>query len=135
MARRILRFLQLGGRLGIPLLFLVAFGLMTYDQFHPWSLANELAPDCAGQTRLLVGAGYRNKPTYAVAGSVAERTAHYIYYPEVLQTKEMHELLSRSGEKPSVSTAAFSFPLNLGVLVLAVVLSVFSWYMPLIKRA
>ena len=92
MARRILRFLQICGRFGLPLVFVVMFSLMAYDQRYPWVLADELVPVRAGQTRVLVGAGYSSRSTYAASGQISERHADYVYYPEVLKTREMYML-------------------------------------------
>ena len=135
MARRILRFLQIGGRFGLPLVFVVLFGLMAYDQRYPWSLADELVPVRAGQTRLLVGAGYSSRSSYAASGQVSERTADYAYYPEVFKTREMYMLSHRSGQDPSVSAYPFGPVSYVAGLLVALALSVVAWWFPLARRA
>lgn len=135
MAQRVFRFLQIAGRFGVPLVFVVTFGLMVYDQYRPWSVANELVPNRSGQTRLLVGGGYSSRSSYAEPGRISERTADYIYYPEVLSTGEMYVLSRVNDGKSSVCTGAFSLVGYLAGLTVAVALSVAAWWFPMAKRA
>jgi hypothetical protein len=133
MARRVLRFLQIGGRFCIPLIFAAIVGVNAYNLYRPWSVADDLVPKRPGQVRLLVGAGYSSRSTYAAAGQSSERTAHYVYYPEVFRTKQMHMLSRTNDERPTIHIDTFS-PLTYVVelLVLAAI-SVAAWWRPLVK--
>lgn len=133
MLQKILRYLQIGGRFGIPLVVIVTFGWMAYDQLSPWPLANEFVPIREGQTRLLVGSGYSSRSTYAAPGRISERTADYIYFPEVRRTREMYRLLRRNDEVPSVSTVSFSSISYMICLLVAVGLTIVAWRIPLAK--
>lgn len=134
MAQQVLRFIQIAGRFGVPLVFVVTVGLMAYDQYRPWSLANELVPNRSGQTRLLVGAGYSSRSTYSEPGQISERTAEYIYYPEVLSTGTRYVLSRNNDEKPAVYTGSFSLVVYLAGVTVAVALSIASWWFPLDRR-
>ena len=133
--RPLLRFLQIGCRFGLPFIVAVLFGLVTFDHFRPWSLANELVPYRAGQTRLLIGASYSSHATYAAPENAIERSADYIYYPEALRTRETYRLKVTSGEGPTLSIIVFS-PISYVVSLFAVLaLSAMAWWLPLTKRA
>ena len=134
MRQKILFILQIGGCFGLPLVVIVTFGWMAYDQFIPWPLADELVPIREGQTRLLVGSGYSSRSTYAAPGRVSERTADYVYFPEVSKTREMYRLVRRNDEKPSVSTASFSLVSYVVGLLVAVGLTIAAWRFPLARR-
>jgi hypothetical protein len=134
MRLRVLRILQIVARFVVPLIPTVAIVVGTYDYFRPWSLAETMVPNRAGQTRLLVGAGYSSQSTYAASGNITERTAEYLFYPEVFRTKETYVLSRRSDSAPSVSSTLFSPVLYVIGMIAAVVLVVAAWWLPLAKR-
>jgi hypothetical protein len=134
MGHQIVRALQMGLRFAIPLLFVVTLGWSTYDYFHPWALADSLVPQRAGQARLLVGASFSSNASYSTPENVSERTADYIYYPEVLRSRERYALSQRSDVEPVVYRSSFS-PLSYLIgLVVAAALCVAAWCIPMTRR-
>jgi hypothetical protein len=71
---------------------------------------------------------------YAASGNITERTAEYLFYPEVFRTKETYALSRRSDSAPSVSSNLFSPVLYVNGMIAAVVLAVAAWWLPLAKR-
>ncbi len=134
MAIRVIRFFQILLRFGIPLVPVVALSAGTYDHFHPWVLADAMVPSRPNQTRLLIGAGYSSQSTYAASANIIERSAEYVFYPEVLKTRESYLLLRRNDREPSVSTISFSPVLYILSMVFCVALSIAAWWLPLVKK-
>jgi len=122
-------------RFGMPLVPVVALGFAAYDRFHPWALADDMVPNRPAQTRLLIGASYSSQATSAATGNVTERSAEYVFYPDVLKTRESYLLLRRSGREPSVDIQSFSPVLYILGMLLTVALSIAAWWFPLWKKS
>jgi hypothetical protein len=131
---RVRRSVQVMCRFGLPVVFAAMVMLPIYDQFHPWRPADAPVPPRPGQTRLLVGAGYRSHSAYSEEGGAAthtERTVQYVYYPEVLRSHVAYSLAQRDGGPISATIEPFS---PVGTLIGAIVgigLCAVAWVFPL----
>jgi len=134
MLYRAIRFFQLMLRFGMPLVPVVLFSFTTYDRFHPWALADELVPNRPHQTRFLVGAGYSSQSTYAASSNIIERSAEYVFYPEVLKTRQSYFLSRRNDRDPAVTIKPFSPAAYIFGMLLTVALSIAAWWLPLARK-
>ncbi len=129
-----IRFVQLMLRFGLPLVFAAAIGLCIYDRLSPWELAEDMVSNRPNQTRLLVGAGYSSRSTYATPGSLTERSAEYVFFPEVLKTRESYLLSRRDDREATVTINPFSPAAYILGVVIAIALLVAAWCLPLVKK-
>jgi hypothetical protein len=126
-----LRWIQVVLRAFLPVVVLVV-AASVLERYYPWSVADQLLPERAGQTRLMIK--FNRRSVYGPLPNSANTSITYAFLPSAFLTNATHTVAEHPDGTTEVHTNQGDFYLVFWNLITFLALSSVAWYVPLKKK-